>query len=206
MTVLQVPPVRHQRQRRKPHRGQALVETALFFTILMLLVAGAVDVSSLINDHLNVVYAARQGARTGSLLGNRLDSDCAIIGAVQAALTNEPNLTVNQITIYQAGPSGRPISNAARNVYPGNTRCFVTANTATISPAALSAGWPASARKNDPFYEDSIGVQIDYTYTYQFQFIGSGTFSSADWAVMPIQIAGVPSPVPTPTPIKGKGK
>ncbi len=182
-------------------RGQALVETALFFTILVLLIAGATDISSLLNDHLNIVYAARAGARTGSLLGNQTMADCAAIGAVQAALAGEPNLTINQITIYQAGADGLPVG-SNKNVYAGNTKCVTSSGTPTLQPAARSLGWPPSARKNQPFFEDSLGVQIDYTYTFQFQLLGSGTFTSSDRAVMPIEVVGIASPVPTPTPIK----
>jgi hypothetical protein len=189
------------RQRPRAARGQALVETALFFTILVLLVAGATDISSLLNDHLNLVYAARAGARTGSILGNQTVSDCAAIGAIQAALTGEPNLTVTQITIYKAGADGLP-SGTTKNVYAGNAKCITSNGTSSIQPAALSTGWPPSARSNQPFYEDSLGVQIDYTYTFQFQLLGSGTFSSSDRAIMPIEVVGIASPVPTPTPIK----
>ncbi|MGH2504830.1 MAG: TadE family protein, partial [Ktedonobacterales bacterium] len=42
---------------RPKSRGQALVEFALFVPLLMLLVIGATDVSTLLDDHLDVVYA-----------------------------------------------------------------------------------------------------------------------------------------------------
>jgi len=71
-----------------------------------------------------------------------------------------------------------------------------------VQPAALSTGWPPSARSNQPFYEDSLGVQIDYSYTFQFQLVGGGTFTSSDRAIMPIEVVGIASPAPTPTPIK----
>ncbi len=181
-------------------RGQALVETALFFTILVLLVASAADISSLLNDHLNIVYAARAGARTGSILGNQNIADCAAIGAVQVALAGEPNLTITQITIYKAGANALP-SGTNKNVYRGNAKCVTSNGTPTIQPAALSIGWAPSARSNQPFYEDSIGVQIDSTHTFQFRLLGSGTFNSSDRAIMPIEVVGTASPVPTPTPI-----
>src|SRR6185437_13400203 len=106
------------------------------------------------------------------------------IGAIQAALTGEPNLTIKQITIYKAGADGLP-SGSTKNVYAGNAKCVTSGGASTVQPAALSTGWPPSARSNQPFYEDSLGVQIDYSYTFQFQLVGSGTFSSSDHAVMP---------------------
>jgi len=132
---------RHTPARRKPAatRGQALVETALFFTILVLLVAGSTDIAALLNDHLNIVYAARAGARTGSILGNQDVADCAAIGAIQAALAGEPNLTIKQITIYQAGADGLPVG-SKKDVYAGNTKCVTSNGVPTLQPVAQSTG------------------------------------------------------------------
>jgi Flp pilus assembly protein TadG len=168
-----------------------LVEFAIFFSLLMLLVAAATDETGLLNDHLNLVYAARQGARTAAVLGNNDEADCAAIGAVQAALSNAPSLTVTRIVIYQASATGVPVSNAVRNVYSGTSRCQVVSGVATVVPAALSIGWAPSARNTTPFIEDSVGVQIDFNYTFQFQLLGSGTLSGTERAVMPLGVAGL---------------
>ncbi|MFI5278130.1 MAG: TadE/TadG family type IV pilus assembly protein, partial [Ktedonobacterales bacterium] len=55
----------------RKQRGQALIEFALIiFPLLLLLVVGSTDISTLLDDHLDVVYAARAGARIGSVIGN----------------------------------------------------------------------------------------------------------------------------------------
>lgn len=169
-------------------RGQALVEFALLVTVLVLLVAGATDEAMLLNDHLNVVYAARQGARTAAVLGQASNADCAAVGAVQAALANDPNLTVTGIVIYQSSATGQPTSPSMEDSYAGNTQCVVTNGTAAPSPAALSVGWPPSARNDLPYTEDSVGVQINYSYQFQFQLLGSGALTSSDYCVMPIEV------------------
>src|SRR5215469_1223920 len=92
-------------------RGQALIEFSLFFLFLVTLVAGIVDIGGLLNDHISLEYAARQGARTGSVLGNQGSADCAIIGAVNAAVSSMPNLQVTSIKIYQAGNNGKSDGN-----------------------------------------------------------------------------------------------
>jgi hypothetical protein len=156
----------------------------------MLLVAAATDETGLLNDHLNVVYAARQGARTASVLGNHADADCAAIGAVRAALSNTPSMTLTRIVIYQASASGLPVSSALENIYAGNAQCATVSGVATIVPAALSVGWAPSARSTTPFTEDSVGVELDFSYTFQFQLLGSGTLQGTERAVMPLEIAG----------------
>src|SRR5260370_25113513 len=115
--------LRCDRRPRQRQRGQALIEFAMFFLILLYLLAGGTNITFLLNTHLNIVYAARQGARTGAVLGNQSgisgsDSDCAILGAVDAAVAGMPNLTINKITIYLAGPNGQAVSLALQDRYP----------------------------------------------------------------------------------------
>jgi len=180
-------------RRRRVSRGQALVETALFFTILMLLVAGATDVSTLLTDHLNIVYAARQGARIGSTLGASSSADCGIVGAVQAALASDANVSLTQIIIYNSDANGLPT--AAEEVYPGNTQCNPTTGVLSNSPSVNT--WPATGRNNTVFLENSLGVELDYRYTFQLNLLGGGSFLSSDHAVAPIEPTLNPTPVPT---------
>lgn len=194
-------------QRRRVSRGQALVEFALFVPLFLFMLVGATDIATLLNNHLDVVYAARAGARVGSVIGQfsptsaPYTADCAIIGAVQAALSNSRGVQVSKIAIYQSNSSGLPTSSAAEDVYPGNAICN---SDGTISPAASQTGWPPKNRSTTPFQEDSIGVAITFSYTYQFnplgdQFTptGNGTFSATDYSVMPIEIViGTPQATP----------
>lgn len=197
---------------RSRSRGQALVEFAMFVPLLMFMVTGATDVSTLINDHLDVVYAARAGARVGSVIGNYsptaapYTADCAIIGAVQAALSGSRDIQISQIAIYQAPLNGVYSSTADQDVYPGNAVCNADGS---ITPSASKTGWPPGGgnggnpppRSTTPFQEDSVGVAISYTYTYQFPLLGVTSFSSTDYAVMPIEIVvGTPVAQPTVTP------
>lgn len=186
-------------QRRKASRGQALVEFALFVPLFMGMLIGATDVSTLLDDHLNIVYAARAGARVGSVIGNYIPptgvvstADCAIIGAVQAALQSNRNVQVNQITIYEADTNGQPVSKSLQDVYPGNAVCNPDG---TITPAATQLGWQPNGttipptRDNTPFTEQSLGVTITYTYTFAFNPLGGTTIGPiTDSAVMPIEI------------------
>lgn len=194
-------------------RGQALIEFALIiFPLMLFMVVGATDVSTLLDDHLDVVYAARAGARVGSVIGNLKPSgapytaDCAVIGAVQSALSSTRNVTVSQIAIYDASSvsDGEYSAGLPQDVYPGNTICNANGTTtpgptsATWAPTGLNDG---SGRSNVPFSEDSLGVAITYSYTYSFNLVNLPTFTVTDWAVMPIEIVVNPTlPTPTPTP------
>lgn len=196
-------------------RGQAMVEFALIiFPLMLFMVVGATDISTLLDDHLDVVYAARAGARVGSVIGNfspagaPYTADCAVIGAVQSALSSARNVQVSQIAIYKADTAGNPTgaysAGLPQDVYPGNTICNANG---TTTPGPTSATWApnglndGTGRSNVPFSEDSVGVAITYSYTYSFNLVNLPTFSVTDWAVMPIEIVVSPTlPTPTPTP------
>lgn len=199
---------------RRRERGQALIEFAMFFLFLVTLTAGIVDIGGLLNDHISIEYAARQGARTGSVLGNQGSADCAIIGAVDAALSNMPNVTIQGIKIYQAASNG--LSDGKEDDYPAGAMCQVTSgvpciiisggscngnNGACVVPPATVCGYLPANRNNSPYTEDSIGVEVDYAYTFRFGFalLVSGQFISSDHSVMPVNPVAIPSPVPTPT-------
>ena len=185
-------------------RGQALVEFAIFIVLLANLLAGVVDIGGLLGDHASMVFAARQGARTASVLGNLGKSDCATVGAVQAAITNLPNVTLTRIIIYKAGANGLPVDTITQESYPGNTQC--NAATGTLTQIPSPDGYHPDQRNNRPLVEDSVGVELDYTYAFPLPFLPIGAVSSinlSDYAVMPIDPTGVASPQPTPTTVAG---
>ncbi len=187
-------------RRRRRQRGQALVEFAIFVVILANLLAGVVDIGGLLSDHVSVVFAARQGARTAAVLGNLGKADCASVGAIQAAISNLPNVTLNRIIIYKAGANGLPIDATTQESYPGNTQCNAAAGTLTQAPSP--DGYHPDQRNNQPLLEDSVGVELDYTYSFPLPFLPIGAASSialSDRAVMPINPTGVASPQPSPT-------
>lgn len=161
-----------------------MVEFVMIFPLVMLLVLGASDVATLLDNHLDVVYTARTAARMGSILGTAPATDCAIIGAIRAAMSSVRNVQVNRIVIYKAGADGMPIG-ANEDTYQGSTVCNADG---TTSPSATSLGWPPGQRSTTPLFEDSIGVELDYSYTFQLDLLGMGQFTSADRAVMPLEV------------------
>ncbi|PWT75767.1 MAG: hypothetical protein C5B60_04925 [Chloroflexi bacterium] len=185
---------------RRRESGQALLEFALFVVLILFMIAGVVDVGGLLNDHVVVEYATRQAARTGAVLGNQPTSDCAIISAVNASLTGVANVTITQIVIYDAGADGLPQGLSSESVYAGDPTCTIVGNLPTVSEAASPNNYPASSRNDNPYTEDSLGVQVSYSYTFQFPLLGSGVFQTTDFTVMPINPVVLPTPILAPTP------
>ncbi len=165
--------------RRSRQRGQALVEFAVLMSVMFLLLAGAVDLGSLLDSHLAIVYATRQAARVGAEEDQNAGADCAVLGSVYAATQNLKLVTITRIIIYQSDSNGN--STGKQQVYAGNPGCPSPPNPPVI---ASPATWPPSARQDTPPNEDSLGVEIDYTYTWQTGFIASGGFQGTDRTVM----------------------
>ncbi len=183
---------RHRRRpRRARSRGQALAEFALFIPLLLLMLVGSTDIASLLDDHLNVIYAARTSARVGATLGTDPKADCAIIGSLRAALSNVRNLRIQQIIIFKSDASGNPVS-ANEDVYSGAAVCNPDG---TISPPATALNWAPGLRSTTPFTEDSLGVEVDYSYTFQLDLLGMGQFTTFDRAVMPLEVV-IGAPIP----------
>lgn len=187
-------------------RGQALIEFTLFFSFMMLMLAGVTDVAFLLDAHVNVVYAARQGARVGALMGNSPIADCAILGTIEATLQGASDVTVTQITIYRATSTGQP-DPSNQEIYPGGDSC--PSGTAVPNPPVLvvpstppalnnypsfpacstpAPPPPPNCRNTTPLYEDSLGVQINYTYQFRFNLWQGGTLNLSDYATYPIVV------------------
>ena len=93
----------HRRSERQ--RGQALVETALSMLIVLVLLAGMVDLGFALGARVAVSSASREGARFGSRYP---ENDAAIVAAARGALPNTlvPALQAT-VTISPTLPSGR---------------------------------------------------------------------------------------------------
>lgn len=163
---------------RRRQRGQALVEFVVLMSILFLLFAGALDLGSLLDNQLAIVYATRQAARTGAEEDTNSGADCAVLGSVFAATENLNLVTVTQVIIYKADANGNPTAN--EQVYTGNPGCPNPAS----PPGPSSSSWDPSTRIDAPPNEDSLGVEIDYTYNWQTAFIAVGSFHGIDRTVM----------------------
>ena len=80
-----------QPQRNRRQRGQSLVETALFLPILLIIIAGLVEISNLIVAQSRADTAARAGARFGANGGEPAGVRIASLNTVTQTLDLDPN-------------------------------------------------------------------------------------------------------------------
>jgi hypothetical protein len=161
-------------------RGQGLVEFALVLPIVLMLIAGVIEIGLLGNDAITIGYGSREGARAGSALGKGGVRDCttgddpagvdqAIVAGVQRIIESSGSdvdlSDITQILIFQATSGGAKISDRI------NTWTYSGADSGPdidpgpgvsrldFSPATTT--WPACSRQNGAT-PDILGVEVLY--------------------------------------------
>lgn len=171
--------------RREPssrsERGQALVELTLIVPIMILLLAGVIEIGLVANDTITLGYGAREGARAGSSLGDGGAIDCdngadpfgvdqTIVAGVQRIIESSSSdvalADVQEIQIFEATSSGAKVANHV------NTWRYTGADSGPdIDPtegvdrldfSAVSSPWPACSRESGGATPDIIGVEVTY--------------------------------------------
>jgi Flp pilus assembly protein TadG len=98
-------------------RGAALVETAIIFMLVLIMLAGMVDLGRAFNVYIVIGQASREGARYGSL--NSSDADGIKQAAIQEAANNGETVAAEDIVIDGLGAEdGESIRVTVTHQYP----------------------------------------------------------------------------------------
>ena len=153
-------------------RGATIVEAALVFPLLILIIMGIMEIGLAFKDYLTVSYISREATRVGALAGDDADADCAILEAIGTVATAGDLARISSIQIFKADVNGtQGVTNYA--VFDGGdpSLCNVPAQPSdnwTINPI----GWVATSRQtvvgDDPL--DIIGVRIIMTHDWVTNF------------------------------------
>jgi hypothetical protein len=189
-------------------RGQATVELALIFSILILpLVMGVLEMGYLMSQGMNVNTASREGARVGGMLANgggplgcqpgvpggspNADNvDPQIIAAVERSLTANGALinlaNVTEIRIFKATLSGGETAGKV-NVWTYKLNGGPVIDGQALDFKESSNTWNACSRLNT-LPADSVGVMVKYSYRartpLRYFFPGLATIEISDRTVM----------------------
>lgn len=158
---------------KRAQRGATIVEAALVFPLLILIIMGILEIGMAFKDYLTVSYISREAARVGALAGDDEDADCSILKAIGTVATSSDLEKISSIQIYKASINGtQGVTNFASFEGGDPSLCNVPAqpsDTWDISPI----GWPATSRQaavgDDAL--DIIGVRIIMTHNWITNFI-----------------------------------
>jgi Flp pilus assembly protein TadG len=197
--------------RRRRSTGQALVEFALITPVFFLTFFGIVEMALILSSLGSYSFAAREGARVGSVFGR---TNPLVDGMVNAAIVSRVQGLVmakaNQIDIYRANPfDGTCYTVTNASVAVDNAGCMrdtYTISGTTITPQCVASSDPTTSAgccttktgtctwwptlRNDALANaDYLGVRVKYQYTFLTAFVSTtgGTISLSTYSVQRIE-------------------
>jgi Flp pilus assembly protein TadG len=154
-------------------RGQALVEFALAFPILLTMTLGIIEFAFVFNAVLAVNYASRNAALLAAEGGSDAGTDCIVLQSIDDELTGPTDQArVTRVEVYRSDENGRVLGSPTIYVRDGgSTTCTYAGGTTVTVPYTRTAdGYPETTRCNvlagcgtaHPI--DTVGVRISYTH------------------------------------------
>lgn len=164
--------------------GQGLVEFALGLPIFVLVLMGTIEFGFLYNNLLTVQYSARQGVSAAAQVGASDGADCAILKAVEGALTLPlVRDRISQVDVYESDSAGDPLTGRLNTyVRSGSLDCGATTQPYTL---VGTEGYPQTERRDNLADGlDVVGVRVAYEY-HGITPVGSGqTWQLSDGATL----------------------
>ena len=171
--------------RRSSTRGQGLVEFSLAMPIFFLIVMGVLEFGFLYNSILTVQYAARQGVSAAAQAGAMDGADCAILKAVETALTLPIDKSrITSVEIFESDADGNPVPGVENTYVRTGLRDCPGSET---QPYTLGGdeGYPQTTRGDSLSGGlDIVGVRIAYLYGGLTPLALGRTWSVSDGATL----------------------
>jgi Flp pilus assembly protein TadG len=156
-------------------RGAIAVEFGLMLLVLITLLAGVADFSSLHQAKRDISDAARAGARAGAqaciadatcVIGNPNDADVRVQSAIQEFLGIRSR-DIERLIIFRAGANDSVPAPCLASSSGVTGDCNVTTNPFGVNGEANTlnmSSWPSTSRSRDESLPDYIGVHIIYRH------------------------------------------
>jgi len=180
---------RRRQRRRRRSRGQALVEFAMIAPIFFMLLFGLLEFALIGMSVATYNFAAKDGARVGSLLGRtRSDVDFQIVQDISSRSAGFVAAKILRVEVYRSDqtgalPTGGPPPTPECTYTPPFNFAVDASGTPTdpgwacgsqICSSIAANTWPACARNDTLLNADYLGVKITYQYTYLTSFASGG--------------------------------
>ena len=153
--------------------------------VFVLLMMGMIEFGFLYNNILTVQFAAREGVSAAAEVGGEDGADCAVLKAVETALTAPINKSkITSVDIFKADSSGAMVPGVVNHyIRSGILDCPGSVD----QPYTLvgSEGYPQPDR-HDALADglDIIGVRIGYLYNGITPFGAGRSWSVSDGATL----------------------
>ena len=136
-----------------------MTEFALVVPVLLMLIMGVLDGAMLMFSVGTARYAASEGSRLASQLGNASTTDSQVITVIRNNVAATRLFDVSEIDIYKLDQD----MNGNLTPDPTDFNRYALDGTPMISPEP----WPASKRNVGNGTSDFIGITINFSYTWK---------------------------------------
>ncbi len=99
-------------------RGATIIEFAVVFPLIIMLVMGIAEFSLAFKDWLTISHASREGARAGATAANDIAADIQVLNAIEQAVTGGDLTAINNVVV--SDPDGGP---STTYTYTGDPTC-----------------------------------------------------------------------------------
>jgi hypothetical protein len=164
------------RRARRRSSGQVLVEFALIFPMLLVVIFGTIELALILSSLGGFNFAARDGARLGSLLGrSNPQADQDIVTLVDSHVQGLVMAKGLEVDIFRAASDGNCLnlpSGGGAEVSVDDPSCAKNRfNMDGSLYLGSSIQWPVSARNDTLANADYLGVRILFRYTFITSFL-----------------------------------
>jgi len=161
--------------------GQGLVEFTLVVPLVLMLLAGVVEIGLVANDALTIGYGSREGARAGSALAHGGATSCdsgddpagvdqSIVAGVQRIIESSGSEVmlsdIAEIRIFKATASGAKVSDRVNTWHyagaDGGPDIDPGPGVSRLDFSPVVTQWPACSRLNGGVTPDILGVEVVY--------------------------------------------
>lgn len=109
------------RLRQRNERGATMIEFAIVFPLIIVLVMGIAEFSLAFKDWLTISHASREGARAGATAANDIAADIQVLNAIEQALTGGDLQAITNVVV--SDPDG---AQSTTYTYTGDPICAWT--------------------------------------------------------------------------------
>ncbi len=181
-------------------RGATIVEAAIVYGLLFLVLFAVLEFGLAFKDWLSVSHASREGARAGATYGNDPNADIQILRDVEATLGAASIADGMQVRIFEPGGLGTnynytPGSDCS-DLSPGMILvgcCDWTPCPEPFRATYTTPNWDPATRDVEAPITDRVGVQVRFMHQWITGFFSpAADFStSTDFQIEP-QVFGTP--------------
>ena len=147
---------------RRRARGQTMTEFALVVPVLLLLIMGVLDGALLMFSVGTARFAAAEGSRVASTLGNAATTDSQVVQMIRDNVGTTRLFTVTEVDVYKLNQDGNG------NLTPDPT--YFNRYALDGTPMTSPVPWPPAQRNVGNGTSDFIGITVNYTYTWKAGF------------------------------------